>query len=102
LNDHTLKLRPNLGGEMDVVQSVSLGSKTKWNKNRLTREYRTKVKMTPDSIMHEWIEDIIEKYTLSKDGKKFTFECTSTGNNPQAMQDQVGRAGFKLVFDRKE
>jgi hypothetical protein len=67
----------------------------------LVREYRTKVKMTPNSIVDEWIEDVIEKYTLSKDGKKLTFECTSSSNNPQAAEDQLKRPPFKLVFDRK-
>lgn len=92
----TLMLFPDGRGETNKIGS-GLTSTTKWSQNRLTRRYRTRMPVVSGGHRDEWKEYVTEKFTLSKDGTKLSFEAVSSGNieppNPSLLP-------WKLVFKR--
>jgi len=101
-----LTLRPNGEGE---TNSFSLGksnvvvrSKTKLYKDKLTREFTTRTPLRPGSKETELIGEVSEKFILSKDGKRLTFETISQHSNIPTPPNVYTLTPVKLVFDRKE
>lgn len=105
LDKVTLILQPNSDSEANRLTfgktAVVIRSKTKLSKDKLTREYTTRTPLLPNSKETELIEDISEKYTLSKDGNRLTFESISQHSNIPSLPSPHTVLPVKLVFDRK-